>query len=66
MHSESRRWFYGLQQPLTDEQAEVLRGLMDEFVGQWKAHGAQLPGHLSNKGVKGGSRPRESRVQVGG
>ena len=42
MHSESRRWFYGLQQPLTDEQAEVLRGLMDEFVGQWKAHGAQL------------------------
>ena len=42
MHSKSRRWFYGLQQPLTDEQAEVLRGLMDEFVGQWKAHGAQL------------------------
>lgn len=42
MHSESRIWFYGLQQPLTDEQAEVLRRLMDEFVGQWKAHGAQL------------------------
>jgi len=42
MHPESRMWFYGLQQPLTDAQAEVLRELMNDFVGQWKAHGAQL------------------------
>ena len=42
MHPESRMWFYGLQQPLTDKQAEVLRELMNDFVGQWKAHGAQL------------------------
>ena len=42
MHPESRMWFYGLQQSLTDEQAKILRGLMDDFVGQWKAHGAQL------------------------
>ena len=42
MHPESRMWFYGLEQPLTDEQSKVLRGLMDDFVGQWKAHGAQL------------------------
>ena len=38
MHPESRMWFYGLEQPLTDEQSKVLRGLMDDFVGQWKAH----------------------------
>ena len=42
MHPESRIWFYGLQQPLTDAQAAVLRELMNDFVGQWKAHGAQL------------------------
>ena len=42
MHPESRMWFYGLEQPLTDEQSKVLRGLMDDFVGQWKAHGARL------------------------
>lgn len=42
MHPESRMWFYGLQQPLTDAQAAVLRKLMNDFVGQWKAHGAQL------------------------
>ena len=42
MHPESRMWFYGLQQPLTDAQAAVLRELMNGFVGQWKAHGAQL------------------------
>ncbi len=42
MHPESRMWFYGLEQPLTEKQAEVLRELMDDFVGQWKAHGAQL------------------------
>ena len=42
MHPESRMWFYGLQQPLTDAQAAVLRELMNDFVGQWKAHGAQL------------------------
>ena len=42
MHPESRMWFYGLQQPLTDAQAAVPRELMNDFVGQWKAHGAQL------------------------
>ena len=42
MHPESRMWFYGLQQPLTDAQEAVLRELMNDFVGQWKAHGAQL------------------------
>ena len=42
MHPESRMWFYGLQQPVTDAQAAVLRELMNDFVGQWKAHGAQL------------------------
>ncbi len=42
MHPESRMWFYGLQEPLTDDQVQVLSGLMDNFVGQWKAHGAQL------------------------
>ena len=42
MHPESRICFYGLEKPLTDEQYKVLRGLMDDFVGQWKAHGAQL------------------------
>jgi hypothetical protein len=42
MHPESRMWFYGLAAPLTDQQAEVLKTLMNDFVGQWKAHGAQL------------------------
>jgi len=42
MHPESRMWFYGLAAPLTDQQAEVLKTLMSDFVGQWKAHGAQL------------------------
>ena len=42
MHPESRMWFYGLAAPLTDQQAEVLKTLMSDFVGQWKAHVAQL------------------------
>ena len=42
MHPESRMWVYGLQQPLTEHQSKVLRELMDNFVGQWKAHGTQL------------------------
>jgi len=42
MHPESRIWFYGLAAPLTDQQEEVLKTLMSDFVGQWKAHGAQL------------------------
>ena len=42
MHPESRMWFYGLAAPLTDQQAEVLKTLMSDFVGQLKAHGAQL------------------------
>jgi len=42
MHPESRMWFYGLAAPLTDQQAQVLKTLMNDFVGQWKAHGAQL------------------------
>lgn len=42
MNPESRMWFYGLKSPMSTAQAEELRGVMDEFVGGWKAHGAQL------------------------
>lgn len=42
MNPESRMWFYGLKKPMSAAQAEELRGIMDEFVGGWKAHGAQL------------------------
>lgn len=42
MNPSSRIWFYGLTQPLSEAQSEELVQLMDEFVSQWKAHGAQL------------------------
>ena len=42
MNPASRMWFYGLAQPLSGAQSEELVQLMDEFVSQWKAHGAQL------------------------
>ena len=42
MHPESRMWFYGLEKPLTAPQAQGLKTLMDDFVGQWEAHGTQL------------------------
>lgn len=42
MNPSSRMWFYGLTQPLSEAQSEELVQLMDEFVSQWKAHGAQL------------------------
>lgn len=42
MNPESRMWFYGLKTPMSAAQTEELRGIMDEFVGGWKAHGAQL------------------------
>ncbi len=42
MNPSSRIWFYGLTQPLSLAQSEELVQLMDEFVSQWKAHGAQL------------------------
>lgn len=42
MNPRSRVWFYGLQEPLTAFQHEELVRLMDAFVGEWKAHGAEL------------------------
>ena len=42
MNPESRMWFYGLKSPMSRAQAAELKGIMDEFVGGWKAHGAQL------------------------
>lgn len=42
MNPSSKIWFYGLTQPLSEAQSEELVQLMDEFVSQWKAHGAQL------------------------
>ena len=42
MNPESRMWFYGLKTPMSAAQTKELRGIMDEFVGGWKAHGAQL------------------------
>ena len=42
MNPESRMWFYGLKTPMSTTQAAELKGIMDEFVGGWRAHGAQL------------------------
>jgi hypothetical protein len=42
MNPESRMWFYGLKTPMNGAQTAELKGIMDEFVGGWKAHGAQL------------------------
>ena len=42
MNPESRMWFYGLKSPMSTAQAAELKGIMDEFVGGWRAHGAQL------------------------
>lgn len=42
MNPESRMWFYGLKTPMNAAQATELKGIMDDFVGGWKAHGAQL------------------------
>lgn len=42
MNPESRMWFYGLKSPMSTAQAAELKEIMDDFVGGWKAHGAQL------------------------
>ena len=42
MNPESRLWFYGLQAPMSESQANELSVLMDEFVSEWKAHGSEL------------------------
>jgi hypothetical protein len=42
MNPESRMWFYGLKTPMNASQSAELKGIMDDFVGAWKAHGAQL------------------------
>lgn len=42
MNPESRMWFYGLKTPMDSAQAAELKGIMDDFVGGWKAHGASL------------------------
>ena len=42
MNPESRMWFYGLKTPMNTVQALELKGIMDEFVSGWKAHGARL------------------------
>jgi hypothetical protein len=42
MNPESRMWFYGLKTPMNRAQTAELKGIMDEFVGGWKAHGTQL------------------------
>ena len=42
MNPESRMWFYGLKTPMNAAQSAELKGIMDDFVGGWKAHGAQL------------------------
>lgn len=42
MNPESRMWFYGLKQPLDASRSEALVQMMDAFVGEWKAHGADL------------------------
>lgn len=42
MNPASRMWFYGLGAPMSDAQVSALSAVMDDFVAQWKAHGAQL------------------------
>ena len=42
MNPESRMWFYGLQAPMSESQANELSVLMTEFVREWKAHGSEL------------------------
>ena len=42
MNPESRLWFYGLQAPMSESQANELSVLMTEFVSEWKAHGSEL------------------------
>jgi hypothetical protein len=38
----SRVWFFGANQPITSEQKERLEPQLQEFVQNWKAHGAAL------------------------
>ena len=42
MNPESRMWFYGLKEPMSPAQKSELSNIMGEFIGGWKAHGAQL------------------------
>jgi len=42
MNPESRMWFYGLEAPMSESQANELSILMNEFVSEWKAHGSEL------------------------
>jgi len=42
MNPESRMWFYGLSKPMTADQSAQLKSMMEQFVAQWQAHGAQL------------------------
>lgn len=42
MNPASRMWFYGLAAPMSYAQVTALLAVMEDFVAQWKAHGAQL------------------------
>lgn len=42
MSPHSRVWFYGLEHPMSAAQEEALREMLDAFVADWKAHGADL------------------------
>lgn len=42
MNPESRMWFYGLEAPMSESQANELSILMNKFVSKWKAHGSEL------------------------
>lgn len=41
---QTRVWIYAATQPLTDEQARDIRGLLLRFVDQWTSHNHQLRG----------------------
>jgi len=38
----ARVWVFASDQPLTIEQAELLLGVVDEYLGEWRAHGQPL------------------------
>src|SRR5271168_2293589 len=40
--ASARVWVFASDQPLTSEQAELLLGVVDEYLGEWRAHGQPL------------------------
>lgn len=42
LNGSAKAWIFGASAPL-DEHAETIRATMEQFIGEWTAHGSDLP-----------------------